>query len=83
MVQLMWRLFDVLKIEDVPTQSVELVETEYVKGCEVPICRECEACLKGPWDIFQGTVAQPPARALSNDMVIFYAPKSIYEEDDM
>ena len=38
--------------------------------CEVPICKECEACLLEPWDIFKGTVAQPPARALSNDMMI-------------
>ena len=28
----------------------------------------------------KGTVAQPPARALSNDMMIFYAPKSMYED---
>ena len=33
-----------------------------------------------PWDIFKGTVAQPPARALSNDLMIFYAPKSMYED---
>merc|ERR1711884_125245 len=25
-------------------------------------------------------MGQPPARALSNDMMIFYAPKSIYED---
>ena len=33
-----------------------------------------------PWDILKGTVAQPRARVLSNDMMIFYAPKSIYED---
>ena len=44
------------------------------KDCSVPICRYCDAALKdarGP---------QMPAEALSNDLMIFYAPTILYEK---
>ena len=40
--------------------------------CQVPVCSHCIACVTSK------PATQPPA-ALSNDMMIFYAPKEIYE----
>ena len=46
----------------------------------MPVCTECATVVEKSWDIFDGLYPQPPPRALSNDMMIFYAPKSIYED---
>ena len=48
--------------------------------CEVPLCKDCATVVEQPWGIFDGLYPQPPPRALSNDLMIFYAPKSIYED---
>ena len=48
--------------------------------CEVPLCSECAGVVDEPWDIFDGYLPKPPRRALSSDLMIFYAPKSLYED---
>ena len=45
------------------------------KQCYVPICKRCEECLKDTESLQRG----PPAHALANDMVAFYAPRELYE----
>ena len=47
--------------------------------CEVPFCTECKTNLMAPTNIFHGLDRQPPARALANDLMVFYAPKTMYE----
>ena len=51
--------------------------------CEVPLCSECAGVVDKPWGIWdwgESPQPKPPPRALSNDLMIFYAPKSIYED---
>ena len=50
-------------------------------NCEIPICQECESSLLRPRDEFNDTLREPPARALSNELIIFYAPRSMYEDN--
>ena len=45
--------------------------------CEIPICQECENSLEKTSD---WVYREPPARALSNELMIFYGPKSMYED---
>ena len=45
------------------------------KDCELPLCRYCEAALMNP----KG--AQMPLEALTNDLMIFYAPQILYERE--
>ena len=40
--------------------------------CEVPVCRDCEC------DLGRGPRPRMPIRALSNDLMIFYAPRILY-----
>ena len=49
--------------------------------CEIPICQECESSLERTSDWVKDTFRDPPARALSNELMIFYAPKSMYEDN--
>ena len=48
--------------------------------CEVPLCKDCATVVEQPWGIFGGLYSKPPPRVLSNDLMIFYAPMTIYED---
>ena len=51
--------------------------SRYVCGdCQVPICRTCSAAVysRNPW--------RKPVAALSNDLMIFYAPDNLYRQLD-
>jgi hypothetical protein len=45
----------------------------------VPFCTECKTNLTAPTNLFHGFDRQPPARALAIDLMVFYAPKTMYE----
>ena len=45
------------------------------RDCEVPVCKDCEMLMQQQWDIFEGMYPPAPARALSNDMMIFMLRK--------
>ena len=45
----------------------------------MPFCTECKTNLTAPTNLFHGFDRQPPARALANDLMVFYAPKTMYE----
>ena len=47
--------------------------------CEVPVCTDCFTVVEKPLDIFDGMYPQPPPRVLANNMMISYAPRSMYE----
>lgn len=47
------------------------------EDCEVPICKECATVMERHWDLFDGMHPRPPPRALSNDLMIFYAPMAM------
>ena len=40
--------------------------------CEVPLCKDCATVGEQPWGSFDG-LPRPPARDLSNDLVVFFA----------
>ena len=72
----------VQRISAAPVQSAECSANfrRVCEHCEVPLCQECRTIVEQSWDIFDGLYQQFPPRALSNDMMIFYAPKSAYED---
>ena len=43
--------------------------------CEIPICQDCENSLLRPGNIFKETFREPPARALSYELMIFMLHK--------
>ena len=46
--------------------------------CEVPICNDCKKSLQAEVNVFESIRRKPPNRALSNELMVFYAPKTMY-----
>ena len=46
--------------------------------CSFPVCNECKGSLNSELE-YEQMFRNPPARALSNDLMTFYAPKTMYE----
>ena len=49
-------------------------DKDLCQQCEMPCCNEC-------WEALHRQRPQMPAPALTNDMMIFYAPREIYEKN--
>ena len=57
-----------------PQSEVCLSRKTLCRDCEVPVCRYCEEQLLHPYG------AKLPQAALTNDLMIFYAPPVLYEQ---
>ena len=60
--------------EDRKCQQCNVEEGFVCGACEVPLCHECDHAIS------KHNNFEPSAKALSNDMMIFYAPADIYTD---
>ena len=69
-----WTCCVVLKNKKCTSSGPAHATTACCEHCTAPICKECAAC------IYDWKPSLPPA-ALSNDMMIYYAPTILYTEN--